>query len=262
MPHALIINGKKGSGVSDVALELAERIGSVLAVIRPKKRQPSGSFKVDYDNGAIIIDDIRELYEHTRSKFTSPQVVLFDFGDRAMTPQAQNAFLKLLEEPQAQIHFILASHYIDKLLPTVISRCQRLHIRPITSRQSAELLGSLSINDPVRRARILYIADGLPAEMQHLANDDEYYEQRVTTVQDAKALLEGDAYIRIKVIHAYKEKRSAALQLIDDTIHQLHLAVKKSYQTSAAQQIDVLIQASDRIVGNGNIQLQLAKALL
>lgn len=261
-PHAIIISGKKGSGVSDIAKELAENIGPVLAVIRPKKRQPNSSYKEDYDNGTIIIDDIRELYERTRSKFTSPQVVIIDFGNRTMTPQAQNAFLKLLEEPQAQIHFILATHYIDRLLPTVLSRCQRLHVRPITPHQTADLLESLSITDPVRRARIQYIADGLPAEMQRLANDEAYYEQRVATVQDAKALLEGDGYIRLKVIHAYKDKRSAALQLIDDTIHQLQLALKKTHQASAAQQIDVLIYAHDRIVGNGNIQLQLAKALL
>lgn len=262
LPHALIINGKRGSGVGDVANYLAKSAGTILAIITPKKRQPNGAYREDYENGSIIIDDIRELYGQTRSKFTSAQIVIIDFGNRSMSVQAQNAFLKLLEEPQQHIHFILATHYIDSLLPTVLSRCQRVYIRPITSQQTAQLLDSLNLTDQTRRARIQYMASGLPAEIMRLAGDDAYYEARVATVQDAKALLEGDGYTRLKIIHAYKDKRGAALQLIDDSIDQLQLAVKRTHQTSAAEQINALLEAFDRITANGNIQLQLAKALL
>ena len=43
-----------------------------------------------------------------------------------MTPEAFNALLKTLEEPPAHIVFILATTEPHKILPTIISRCQKI----------------------------------------------------------------------------------------------------------------------------------------
>ncbi|MBI3889651.1 hypothetical protein HY312_03730 [Candidatus Saccharibacteria bacterium] len=262
LPHALLLIGKQGVGVGEIAHAVAIRCGSILETIFPKKRQTNGSYDVDMDAGSIIIDDIRSLYIRTRSKFTSPQIVIIDFSGRPMSHAAQNAFLKLLEEPQKHIHFILATSNVGDLLPTVLSRAQRIDIQQITHEQSQQLIQSLQISDETKATRILFIAEGLPSEIKRLASNESYYEARVKTVQDARIILGSNTYERLKVIQAYKDKRSAALQLLDDAIHQLQLSAVKTVQPATLRQLDSFAQAHEKIQANGNIQLNLAKVLL
>lgn len=263
MPGALILSGDKGVGVASIARGLATDLRINPRVITPKKRLQGGAKLVeDYESGSIIIDDIRALYDQTRVKFDQPQLFILDFGNRSMTHQAQNAFLKLLEEPQDAVYFVLATHNADELLPTIRSRCQRIDIRRCTSDQSQQLLASWDLDDVTKAARITFIANGKPAEMYRLAHDDKYYADRVQTVQDAKAILEGATIQKMHIIHKYKDQRPNALLLIDDLTMQLERALQGSFQPAILQQIDLLIDAHQRITANGNIQLQLARVLI
>lgn len=262
LPQSLLIIGKKGSGVDIAASEIIKRTGTLLEKVLPKKRQANGSYEVDEQNGAIIIDDIRQLYERTQSKFTTPQIVIIKMTARGMTQPAQNSFLKLLEEPQPMIHFILTAHSTAGILPTILSRCQKITITPTTKEQSEDLLDRLSVTDSVKRARILFMASGLPEEIEHLANNTACYEERIVSVQNAKAILEGSHYTRLVKIAAYKDKRPQVLELIDDAIHQLQLSLTKSTSPATLSQIDTLIDAHEKISANANIQLALAKVLL
>lgn len=262
LPHALLLHEPKGFGANKIAQKLALQNGTILETVYPKKRQPSKEALVDLDNGSIIIEDIRALYERTRAKFTSPQIVIVDTAGRPMTHGAQNAFLKLLEEPQEQIHFIIVAQSLTHILPTVLSRCQKIDVLPIDKTQTEALLDKLSISDPVKRARIAFIATGLPAEITHLAEDSDYYEARVKIVQDARAALEGDSYARLRIAHSYKDNRINSLQLIDDMSRQLQLTILKNPAQDNLDQLDAFADAYDRILANGNIQLNLAKVLL
>ncbi len=260
--HAVLLHGKAGTGVGSIAAAMANVYGSRLETVFPKKRQPNGSYEVDEKKGTIIIDDIRQLYDRTRSKFTTPHVVVIDFSGRSMSPGAQNAFLKLLEEPQPMVRFILAVHDMTTVLPTVISRCQKIEVLPATDKQSAALLDTLAVTDPTKRARISFIAQGLAAEITRLATDETYYEARIKTVQDARALLSGDSYSRLVLIQSYKNNREDALQLIDDMAQQLLVSLRKNTARTAIKQLDALIATREHIRGNGNIPLALANVLL
>lgn len=125
-----------------------------------------------------------------------------------------------------------------------------------------QLLDSIEGSDMTKHARILFIAEGLPAEIKRLCTDEAYYNARVKTIQDARTLLEGDSYTRLKTIQLYKDKRSLTLQLLDDVIHQLQLSVSKTVQPVTLRQLDLFTRAYDKIQANGNIQLNLAKVLL
>jgi DNA polymerase-3 subunit delta' len=261
-PQVLLIVGKPGSGVSEIARITAEKIGTVIETVHPKKRNSSGTLDTDIVNGSIIIEDIRQLYERTRSKFNKPHVVIIDFADRTMTHAAQNAFLKLLEEPQPNIYFILATQNTNGLLPTVLSRCQRIDILPLTREQSEKAINEFGITDTVKRSRILFIAEGLYAEIKRLSTDTQYYESRIAIVQDARRILEGSSYERLRSIQSYKDNRVRTLQLVSDILQQLRLSLINSPQLSTSEEIDSFLSAYERIAANGNIQLNLAKVLL
>ena len=262
-PHALLLSGPSGVGVCTIARSLAKQLRAVTFVIEPKRRLDGGkNLVIDHEKGSIIIDDIRELYQMTRTKNTQKIVYIFDFGERTMTPQAQNAFLKLLEEPRDNVHFILATHRPDTLLPTILSRSQRIDVRKITSEQTARLLESMNIDDAVKKARITYAAKGLPAQITRLATNNKLYESRVTYMQDAKTMLGNSNYDKLVIIHKYKDSRTGAVMLIDDMNTQLKTVLAKSGDPHLVQSIAKHLVIRDRIIANGNIRLQLADVVV
>lgn len=262
-PQSLIIIGAAGQGSATIARHLAHGSGALLTTVHPTKRQPSGSMAIDEVQGSIAIDDIRELYTLTRSAFTTHQTVIIDTNGRPFTAPAQNALLKLLEEPPAAVSFIIAVHTLDELLPTIISRCALMTVPPITPEQSNNLLNQQAVHDETMRRRLLFMAEGKPAELLRLIDQPDRYEARVVTMQTARTLLQSDSYEQIRIAMTHKDQRPQVLQLIDDMVTQLRRSLASSQQPEdIAALIDRLMIARKHIEGYGNIPLQLSTALL
>lgn len=83
------------------------------------------------------------------------KVGIVDQAER-LTPGAQDALLKTLEEPRGRATLILVTSNLDVLLPTIRSRCQRLLFAPLADERVAELLSREGIDlDVARRAAAL-----------------------------------------------------------------------------------------------------------
>lgn len=261
LPQALIITGASGVGVRSTAEHLARSMGSPLLVIEPKK-SIKGQMTVDYNEGNIIIEDIRQLYEQTRTKQPGSHVYILDTGERSMTVAAQNAFLKLLEEPRVGLHFIIATHQPSQLLPTIHSRSQQLALLPVSDEQTGEVVDSLGITDGTKRARLAFVGRGLPALIKRLAADEKAYDARVAIMTDAKTMISGTAYDKLVVAHKYKDSRAGAVTLIDDINHQLQVVTQKNPDRKLIMTIDDYLKARERILMGGNIRLQLARSVV
>lgn len=261
LPHALIIDGPSGIGVRTVAKRLASSMHSPELIIEPKKMS-NGQLVVDNNEGNVVIDDIRLLYEQTRAKQPDNHVYILDTGERTMTVAAQNAFLKLLEEPRPGLHFIIATHHYDQLLPTITSRSQRLSLLPISLDQTKQFITALGVTDDTKKARLAFVGRGLPALMKRLASDEKLYESRVLIMSDAKIMISGSAYEKSVVIHKYRENRAAALTLLDDMNHQLSVIVKTNPDPDLVSLIAKHLGARDKVLAGGNIRLQLLDAVL
>ena len=260
-PHALIIEGATGTGVTTVAKAIARHLGSPEIVIKPKKKKDS-IFVVDEIDGSIVIEDIRALYEQTRGRLPGKIVYILDTGFKSLTLGAQNAFLKLLEEPRDNVHFIIATHQPEKLLPTIISRCQTLSLANVTNEQSLQLIDSFGETEVLRKQRLVFVGRGRPALIHKLQKDKNLYEERVQIMSDAKILLGNNTYEKMSVIQRYKDSRTKAVMLLDDANHQLKAIVEKSHNKQLIMTIDRYLHARERIVAGGNIRLQLASSVL
>lgn len=261
LPHALAIDGPIGVGVVETAKYLAASMDSPAFVIEPKK-SVKGQMVIDKDEGNIVIEDIRQLYEQTRSKQPSAQVYIFDTGERSMTVAAQNAFLKLLEEPREGLYFIIATHHPGQLLPTIMSRSQRLQLLPITNEQTAAFIKTLNITDQTKQSRLAFVGRGLPALLARLATDEKAYEKRVMLMSDAKAMLSGTVYEKLVTAHRYKDSRADAITLLDDMNYQIAVVVKTNPDAGLVKSIERYLDARQRILAGGNIRLHLASAVL
>lgn len=253
LPQSLLITGDNGVGISTVAKYISQFRNVKPTIILPEKDE-----KIDLEKGSITINSIRRLYDEVRTKTTNERIIIIDYAER-MNHQAQNAFLKLLEEPNELVYFIMVSHSTSKLLPTIISRVEHLYVKPITNKQSNQLLDSLKINNKLKRSQLIFMADGLPAELTHLSTDDEYFNNRSKMIKDARELLSGKAYDKLLLAHEYKDSRSNTLLLLADASNILKKSIVSNPKPDAINYIDKLLRAYERIEANGNIRLCLTR---
>ena len=75
-----------------------------------------------------------------------------------MNPAAQNALLKLLEEPPRSASFILAAERVESLLPTVRSRCEIIRCNSEAEALPEALCGGIALADPIPPLNSLYLS--------------------------------------------------------------------------------------------------------
>jgi len=92
----------------------------------------------------LKIDEVRALKEELSLKAFSdrPRAAILVPADR-MTPQAANALLKTLEEPPAGTHLLLVAHRVSQVMPTIVSRCQRVPFFPLPGETVRGILAGL-----------------------------------------------------------------------------------------------------------------------
>lgn len=256
LPQSMVFTGPEGVGLSSIVSYTAEQLKTTPIYVLPEKDD-----KVDTDKGVITVDVIRRLYDVTKTIETGTRLIVIDYGER-MGIQAQNAFLKLLEEPGVNTHFIVLTHAVSKLLPTIRSRVQVTEVQPITTIQSNELLDELRVTDPTKRAQLLFIASGLPAQLSTLANDDALFTARAQVIRDARTYLQGSMYDRLKLALAYKDDRVSSLVLLLDSMKLIQGSLKSGNNPEQVKKMTALLKAYERIEANGNVRLQLASVAI
>jgi hypothetical protein len=92
----------------------------------------------------VKIEDVRNLNNFLRLTVTEPTIILTKNIEETGI-EALNAFLKNLEEPQENLYFVLTTQSIQKVLPTIVSRCQIIkstnkQINKSTNEKASEFL--------------------------------------------------------------------------------------------------------------------------
>ncbi len=121
--------------------------------------------------GAINVEAVRSLRAEAavRPNEASRRVVILEDAHK-MTIQAQNAFLKLLEEPPPHCVFLLLCESRRRLLPTIRSRVIALTLTPLPAQDCAALIRRLNKSCPPERALLASrLADGRPGRALALA---------------------------------------------------------------------------------------------
>lgn len=140
LPHAVIIEGERGTGrhtladfIARAALCFGEDApcGECRSCTLSKAGTHPDISVTSAESGKknITVDRIRALRSeaYVKPHIASGRVFIIDGAD-TMNEQAQNALLKVLEEPPGEVYFILVSESKSALLNTVISRCTVLSL--------------------------------------------------------------------------------------------------------------------------------------
>jgi len=110
--------------------------------------------------GEIKIDDVREIQSRIKyAPISGKRFVIINDAHR-MTTSAANAALKILEEPPIKNHFILITSMPSNILPTILSRCQKISFSPLTEQEiSGYIVSKFDIPEDVAR-HVAMLAEG------------------------------------------------------------------------------------------------------
>ena len=120
--------------------------------------------------GEITVDDVREAISFLSLKSTGSYRILIVNLAEDMNPNAANALLKVLEEPKQDTLILLLTENVEKLLPTIKSRCRRLTIHAMSDSEIGEIV--LKQYPKVDISKIVQLSNGSIGKALILAEKD------------------------------------------------------------------------------------------
>lgn len=135
IPHALLFTGPEGIGKKTIAQKVISDIfgGNIL-------RHPD-FILIEPEGKQIKISQIRDLnWRLSLKPIKAPFVSVLIQNAHLMTREAQNCFLKTLEEPKAETVLILITQHPNFLLPTIVSRCEIIKFYPPKEKEIRDYL--------------------------------------------------------------------------------------------------------------------------
>ncbi len=197
--HAYIIAGPRGIGKRTLALKLIQALncpqpispGNPCLECRSCRQIQAMQFAdlqvvgVLEDKNDIVVDQVRQAQQFlslTPYEAKSKTVVFINFHSANLS--AQNALLKTLEDSPGSSKLIITADSTDLLLPTIVSRCEVINLRPVPAMElSFALMSQLNIENHM--AELLgHISGGRYGHARHLAENADLLELRTAWLDE------------------------------------------------------------------------------
>jgi DNA polymerase-3 subunit delta' len=167
--------GKNETGDDSPTSKLTnDTLEEIRSEIKKKIENPYHKISIDKAN-IIKISSIREINKFISFNYDDIKyrVIIIDHA-HLMNPESQNALLKNLEEPPPGVLFILLTSAINRLLPTIISRCWQVNFEPLqTDEIKAVLIEHFKIDENISKKAAIFSNGSINTALQLIENDIE-----------------------------------------------------------------------------------------
>lgn len=218
--HAYIINGERSAGKEFIARVFAMTLQCEKGETEPcgechsckqalGNNQPDIIYISHEKPNTIGVEDIRAQINNDIGikPYSSPRKVYIINEGEKMTPQAQNALLKTLEEPPAYALILILTTNVEALLPTILSRCVVLHMKPVPDKLVKKyLMEELAIPDYKANICVAF-ARGNIGKAKLLASSEEFEkvkDEAISLVKNINDMEINEIVKAIKKISEYK----------------------------------------------------------
>lgn len=272
--NAYLFFGPESVGKFTAALAFAKKItvnsakiDSDLVIIKPDMEEKT----VGIGNKVVKKKDIKiEIIKDLQRKLSLSannnkyKVAIIDEAER-LNKSAQNALLKTLEEPNDKVVLILVAQNEKKILPTIISRCQKIHF---------ELIGDCEIEKIIpigntNKKDILFWSIGRMGIAKNLMDNPIELENRKETLVELKSLFLKDVNEKFALAEAWSKNVDELQEKMDwwlIILRQIMLGKKIGVQISPAKALLLIenIAEQKRILQdtNANTRLSMENLLL
>ena len=231
--HAYLFTGPEGVGRQTLAIQFAQALnctnptdeGGFCGECRDCRQTRSLTYPdlsllvPDEGHKDIRIDQVRDL-QHTLS--LSPYMgtyriaMLVDF--QRATTQAANALLKTLEEPPDRVVMLLTANASEGLLPTIVSRCEVIRLRPASIASTQAYLETEKGVAAESASLLAHLSGGRVGVAVHLAEDPTALIRRREHMVEFLRLLPARRYERFKLAESLSKPRSQARQNLKEML--------------------------------------------
>jgi len=258
IPHALLFAGEEKLGKRLIAFEFIEKIFGEKLINHPD------FILVSAEGKQIQIEQIRELnWRLSLKPFKAPLKAAIIDQAHLMSWEAQNCFLKTLEEPKGNAVLILVTEYPNFLLPTVLSRCQLIRFRSVAKREIMAFLKEKEIS-PENIEKIWEFSLGRPGLALELLENSDQLKEKEEKIKKLVKLSNSPLAIRFQ----YAKDLSESQNVIDTLILWLSYFRKKLISSigdislAKTEKILAVLQKTIFLISTTNVNTKLALEIL
>lgn len=297
--HAYIINGERNAGKEFIAKVFAMALQCEKKEVEPcgechsckqaiSRNQPDIIYVSHEKPNTIGVEDIREQINNDIGikPYSSPRKVYIMNEGEKMTPQAQNALLKTLEEPPAYAVILILTSNVEELLPTIISRCVVLNMKPVSDALVKKyLMEELAVPDYKANICVAF-ARGNVGKAKHLAGSEEFEKVKEEAISLVKYINDMEINEIVKAIKKiteynldindyldiltvwyrdvllYKATKDMNNMIFRNEIQQIRKVADRSTYEGIETIVNALQQAKRRLEANVNFDLTMELLLL
>jgi DNA polymerase III subunit delta' len=217
--HAYLFSGPPGIGRRTLALRFAQALNCSQP---PRPGEPCGQCRVcqqiermqhadlsvlqsEAEGGMIKIDQVRDL-QHLLSlaPFETRYRIALLLRFQEANDNAQNALLKTLEEAPPRVILLATADSPEGLLPTIVSRCEVLRLRPMPVENLSRLLETRWSVPTEQAASLAHLSGGRVGYALRLYRDPALFEARKVLVEDMFELLSASKRARFAYADQFK----------------------------------------------------------
>ncbi len=214
LSHAHILAGEKGIGKSELVDYFAAHI---LGVKDAKNHVDVGRWTLDKGKASIGVATVRSIIEECNKKpFEGDKKVIIIYNGDKITYQAQNAFLKTIEEPPANIFIFILCEDLGGILDTVKSRCCIHKLKPLNDDEMMEYLKIT--HKGVDESRLLVasaFSKGVPGRADDFLNNKNFEDIREGCFQLIKEVSNNNKELTLEYEKFFDEYKTMSGEILD-----------------------------------------------
>lgn len=278
VPHAFLIGGPAGSGKTTLATEIAAAMNcdykdsSMTSLPCGNCNNCRRIYEGNYpdlkilskkkDKATIGVEAVKDFREDMFLSSTEAEHKIYIIDDaECMTPEAQNALLKVLEEPPKAVTILLLAKECDRILTTIKSRAQYIPMSRFDDDELAEVLlqesseaRAIKSLDQSRFLELIMSADGRLGLAKSLLNKKQFEatkEERDEIIRLIRAVSQKHSYAEIhSAISHFPTKRTELNLVLERLLNALRDLLVIKYDRNARLVFFPSADEAERICGD------------